>query len=77
MNSNNTQSLKTCIKHIINGIFYERKKMGGGYFNNAMKFEVGMINNRPADYVVNLDNHSLLKSGIRTIMIENNYELKR
>ena len=65
MNSNNTKSFESYIKPIINGIFYERKKMVGGY-------------NRPnCDYVAHIDNNSLLKSGIKTIVIENNYNMNR
>jgi len=65
-NSNNTNSnkkLMSCIKPIINGIYYERRNMyanmSGGYSGNM------------TDYVVHVDNSSMLKSGIRTILIEN------
>ncbi len=71
MNSNNAQSLKTCIKPIINGIFYERKMMSGG-----LTYKGGYNYNHP-DPVVHMDNSSLLKSCIRTIVIENNYTSKR
>ena len=65
MNSNNTKSFESYIKPIINGIFYERKKIVGGY------------NRTNCDYVVNLNNSNMLKSGIKTIVIENNYNMNR
>lgn len=62
MNSNNTaKSFTSYIKPIINGEYYERKKMTGG-------LKGGMIK---SDYAIHIDNHSMLKSGIRAILIEN------
>ena len=69
MNSNNTKSLKTCIKPIINGVFYERKKMSGGF-----EYKGGFNH---SDNVIHFDNSSLIKSCIKTIVIENNYSVKR
>jgi hypothetical protein len=62
MNSNNTsKSFASRIKPIINGEYYDRKKMSGG-------FKGGMIK---SDYAIHIDNHSILRSGIRAIVIDN------
>ena len=60
MNSNNTKSFTSYIKPIINGTYYDRKKMGGEYKGGMIK----------SDYVIHIDNHSMLKSGIRAIVID-------
>jgi hypothetical protein len=64
MNSNNTSKSFTCyIKRIINGAYYERKTMTG-------RFKGGMIESPNNNVVIHIDNHSMLKSGIRAIVID-------
>jgi hypothetical protein len=64
MNSNNTtKSFTSYIKPIINGAYYDRKTMTGG-------FKGGMIENTSDNVVIHIDNHSMLKSGIRAIVID-------